>query len=336
MHTQGQVIDFIEKAFGSCVLSNGGLNASVVCPKCAEKQDNLQKRKLVIRTSDFLTHCWVCGYKSGNLVNLLVTHSPHLLEEYKQKFKVQQAFKRCITFDPAHLFDKPVEASLPPLQLPVGFTLIANHLDGSCKAATDAWKYLKSRGITESELWLWKFGVTEHRTVKGEQNYRFRVIVPSFDQNGKLNYYSARSYWSGLKGPKYINPNVPREHTIFNELNIDWEQELTLVEGPFDLFKCNENATCILGSVMDSSYLLFQRIVERNTPVLLALDPDAKVKTFNLAKLLLEYGIDVRIFQVPSDVADVGEMAKARFIKESQNAKPFTMNDMLQYRLSQV
>jgi hypothetical protein len=61
MHTQGQAIDFIEKCFGKSVLSNGGMNASVVCPKCAEKQDNLQKRKLVIRTDDFLTHCWVVG-----------------------------------------------------------------------------------------------------------------------------------------------------------------------------------------------------------------------------------------------------------------------------------
>ena len=28
----------------------------------------------------------------------------------------------------------------------------------------------------------------------------------------------------------------------------DWKKELTLVEGPFDLFKCDTNATCLLGS----------------------------------------------------------------------------------------
>ena len=62
MPSQGEVIEFIERAFGPGSLSNGGLNISVVCPVCAELKDNLQKRKLVIRTDDFLTHCWVVDH----------------------------------------------------------------------------------------------------------------------------------------------------------------------------------------------------------------------------------------------------------------------------------
>lgn len=337
MHTQGQAIDFIEKCFGKSVLSNGGMNASVVCPKCAEKQDNLQKRKLVIRTDDFLTHCWVCGYRSANLVNLLTNYHPYLVDEYKDKFGIKQVYKR-IGNDLTKLFSGTgtSEVLAPKLNLPVGFMLLATNLGKGIRSVESAWAYLKSRGMTFSDLWLWKFGVTDHEPAKGEQSYRFRVIVPSFDADGNLNYFSARSYWKQLSGAKYANPNTPREHLIFNEINIDWTQELTIVEGVFDLVKCGENATCLLGSTLDSSYLLFQRIVERNTPVLLALDNDAKEKTYKLAKLFLEYGISVRIFSVPEQYNDVGQMTKAEFQEQAKKVAPFTNADYLRWKLKDL
>lgn len=332
--TTGQAIDFIETAFGKATLSNQGLNAAVVCPKCADKEDNLQKRKLVIRTDDFLTHCWVCGYRSTNLVNLLSRYHPHLLEIYRNQFGIKQPFKRCMVFDLDQLFAEPVVAPKDPVTLPEGFTLLANHLGSGNASVESAWRYLKGRGVTKEELWLWKFGVTSLRpSDRAQPDYRFRVIVPSFDLQGTLNYFSARTYWKGHKGNKYTNPKVPRELVIFNELNIDWTQELTLVEGVFDLIKCNENATCLLGSTLDASYLLFQRIVSNNTPVLLALDNDAKGKTYELAKLLAEYGITVRLFRVPGEYNDVGQMTRTRFIQETQHAKLFTMEDYFRYKL---
>jgi hypothetical protein len=338
MHTRGQAIDFIEKCFGKAVLSNGGLNASVVCPRCAEKTDNLQKRKLVIRTDDFLTHCWVCGYRSSNLVNLLSDYHPYLVDDYRERFGVKQVYKR-VGVDLSKLFSGTAEQNNSDfnLQLPVGFTLLATNLDKGSKSVCDAWSYLKTRGMTVSDLWLWKFGITDHQpSSKGEQSYRFRVIVPSFDAQGNLNYFSARSYRKGLSGAKYANPNTPREHVIFNELMIDWSEELTIVEGVFDLVKCNENATCLLGSTLDASYLLFQRIVERNTPVLLALDNDAKDKTYKLAKLFLEYGISVRILSIPPEYKDVGQMTKQEFVKQAEKAQHFTNANCFMWKLKNL
>jgi len=339
MHTQGQAIEFIERCFGKASLSNAGLNASVVCPRCAEKEDGLQKRKLVIRTDDFLTHCWVCGYKSANLINLLSRYKPHFLQEYRDKFKIKgkEGYQRCNGLDLSHLFDRPFKPEPSSrVQLPEGFTLLATNLENKNKAVDGAWKYLQARGLTKEELWLWKFGVTEHKAPKGEQDYRFRVIVPSFDAQGNLNYFSARTWWNKFKGNKYANPNIPREKVIFNELMIDWTQELTLVEGVFDLVKCNENATCLLGSTLDSSYLLFQRIIEKNTPVLLALDNDARHKSFKLAKLFLEYGISVRFLQVPKEYNDVGQMTKRQFLAAREKARAITTTDLLRYKLETI
>lgn len=334
MYTPGQVVEFIERAFGKATFSNAGLNASVICPKCADKEDDLQKRKLVIRTDDFLTHCWVCGYRSTNLVDLLSKYHPHLVQEYREKFRIKQPFQRCIVLDVENLFkEKPKDLKVEPVVLPPGFKLLAANLGKGIRSVESAWKYLQSRGVTEGDLWRWKFGVTDHRAPLGEPDYRFRVIVPSFDVDGNLNYFSARAYWKGFKGNKYANPKTPRELFVFNELAIDWSQELTLVEGVFDLIKCNENATCLLGSILEPTHLLFQKIVEKGTPVLLALDNDAKEKSYRLAKLLSEYGVQVRLFRVPPELNDVGQMTPNWFMEERTRAKLFSSEDYLRYKL---
>ena len=104
-----------------------------------------------------------------------------------------------------------------------------------------------------------------------------------------------------------MNPRVKRSEVIFNEINIDWSEELTIVEGPFDLMKSNQNATCLLGSTLNQRHALFKKIVANKTPVLLALDPDASKKTQDIATLLYSFDIAVKVLDIyPYD--DVGEM----------------------------
>lgn len=151
--------------------------------------------------------------------------------------------------------------------------------------------------------------------------------MPSFDEDGNLNYYVGRSIDDDTK-MKYVNAKVPKKTVIFNGINIDWKSELTLVEGPMDLVKCNDNATCLLGSSLGESYALFENIVRNGTPVLLAMDPDAAGKAQEIAKRLAYYGIDVRVLDVaPFD--DVGEMSRDDFVIAKKNAKRWSHNDRL-------
>lgn len=339
--TDAQVVVFVEKAFGHAQQTGSGetLHSNVICPICSEKQVNNTKYKLAIRLHDHLVKCWVCGYKSTNLLHLLEKYKPHLVPEYRDKFKfkAKERYQKCVVLDLEHLFETTKELPVENLvQLPLGFTLMATNIDQGNKAVEGAWRYLKSRGLTFGDLWLWKFGVTEYKAPKGTSDYRFRVILPSFDVQGNPNYFSARAWWSKFKGNKYANPKIPREDVVFNEMSINWDKELTVVEGVFDLVKCNENATCLLGSSMNDSYLLFKQIVKHNTPVLLALDNDANHKSFKLAKLFLEYGIKVRLLSVPSSLNDVGQMTKAQFLLAREQAKPFTTEDFLRYKLENL
>jgi len=69
----------------------------------------------------------------------------------------------------------------------------------------------------------------------------------------------------------------------------------------------------------------FRRIVQNDTPVLLALDPDAKYKAENIKRLFLKYGIEIREIQY-DDERDIGDMSKEEVKNLSQNA-PFIRED---------
>ena len=92
--------------------------------------------------------------------------------------------------------------------------------------------------------------------------------------------------------------------------------------------KCNDNSTCLLGSHFDESYALFRQIVKNQTPVLLALDPDARLKTHDIAKLLSTYGIEVRILGDHS-FEDVGDMTKKDFSALKLSASKWKSSDRL-------
>lgn len=328
MYTRGQATDFIEKVFGKGIPSNQGLNLSVVCPICNKNSYGGRglKKKLVIKTDNFLCHCWVCGYRSRNLVDLIKRFHPEWLPDYLKAFVGGSVISASLTKDTTEtneINDK--------LRLPAGFICLngpkktheQRERCGSAKA------YLTARGVLGiTTRKYWGFGV-----VVGDEALENRIIMPSFDSNGELNYYSARALEENMY-PKYRNPNVAREDIVFNEINIDWSEPLTIVEGPFDLVKCNDNATCLLGSNLSSDYLLFLRILQHNTPVILALDPDAKEKTLKIAEALHNYGIEVKILTIPSQYKDVGEMARNDFIKEIGNAKLFDKNYALRSRIA--
>ena len=76
--------------------------------------------------------------------------------------------------------------------------------------------------------------------------YQHRVIIPSFDDEGNVNFFVGSSYTDDWM--KYKNPQVSKD-IIFNDLNIDWEDDIILVEGAFDAMKC-KNAIPLLGSTL--------------------------------------------------------------------------------------
>ena len=273
------------------------------CKKCGHS-----KKKLSVNIEKNAFKCWICDYKGTNL-NRLVKHYGSFLqrqewEKYGNVIDLSQSLE--------DLFGKQEEDEMPvTISLPKEFISLATKK--LPLSALEAKKYLHSRGITEADIIRWKIGYCK----KGE--YKNRVIVPSFNEEGKVNYFIARNY--AREWPNYKNPNVSKD-IVFNQLYVDFKNDMVLVEGVFDAIKA-ENAVPLLGSSLREDSKLFQEIVKWDTTVYVALDPDAEKKALHLIKSLLLYGVEVYKIDV-TGYKDVGEMTKEEFCKRKAEAKPIT------------
>ena len=179
-------------------------------------------------------------------------------------------------------------------------------------------KYLKERGVTEKDILKWKIGYCDAGPCSG------RIIIPSFNNQGYVNYYIARAYDSGW--PRYKNPSASRD-IVFNELYVDWDSDITLVEGAFDAIVAG-NAIPLLGSTLRDRSTLFQKIVQKDAAVFLALDADAVKKENKIIRLLLKYGVE--LYKIDTEgYDDVGTMPKSVFLERKENATFICQDDYL-------
>ena len=207
------------------------------------------------------------------------------------------------------------------VSLPKDFVSLTNN--NLSRTAAAARKYLKTRGVTKEDVLRWKIGYC----LEGE--YANRIIVPSFGESGYANYFVARSYING--GYRYKNPPASRD-MVFNQLYVDWDEDLIIVEGVFDAIVAGPNAVPILGSNLRENSVLFQEIVKHDTPVYIALDPDMEKKALKLINKLLLYGIELHKVEI-SPYDDVGEMTKEEFQKRKERSISFNSENYLLHQM---
>jgi len=303
-------IVFLKSVFGSGPINRGGI--AVNCPSCSK--DNPSKKKLIIRIIDGTHNCWVCDLKGKTLKYTIKKFHPQKIKEYNRIYgdSVQQEV---------------IEEEIKKPEIPQGFKLLAQNYNTRDPDIRNTISYARQRGITLRDMWLFKIGSCS------SGKFKRRLIVPSFDCDGELNYFVARSIDG--KWPKYVNATYPKRNFIFNELYLDWKQPIVLVEGPFDLFKSGINSTCILGSSLNENYVLFQKIIQNKSPVILALDPDAKAKTMKIAEKFHEYGIETKIVNC-SGFEDVGEMTKKEFRLRKSTARTWAPTDKLVHLINKI
>ena len=300
-------LKLLKNAFGRCW--SNGTEHLFHCPKC-----NHHKRKLSINVEKGVFKCWICDYSGTKVSQLVRRYAPSYYADYRQ-LEGEIDIAKYDTIFAEHVPEPP-----QIIDLPENFQTLTGKKTRLKRRALD---YLYSRGFSDKDILTWKIGFCDY----GE--YQDRVIVPSFDDDGNVNFFVGRSYTDDWM--KYKNPQVSKD-IIFNDLNIDWEDEVILVEGVFDAMKC-KNAIPLLGSTLREKSRLFQKICERKPDIYLALDEDVKNKEFSIAKKLKEYGITVKVIQV-APYADIGAMPKEVVEQRKQNADFVTEMDYLEYKLN--
>jgi DNA primase len=276
------------------------------CPYCKH-----HKRKLSVNVEKNVYKCWVCDTNGRNLRRIVRRFGSHTQLAEWDKLTQQVDISN---FN--NIFTEHVEEPKQTVDLPADFRSLANK--DMPFSALKALKYLKQRGVTEKEILKWKIGYCDSGPFSG------RIVVPSFNNEGYANYYIARAYDSSW--PRYKNPPVSRD-IVFNELYLDWDKDIVVVEGVFDAIVAG-NAVPLLGSTIRENSLLFQKIVEKDAAVFLALDDDAAKKENRIIKLFLKYGIELYKIDT-SDYEDVGAMPKDVFLDRKENASFINQEDYL-------
>ena len=311
MATKEQKI--LKKILGEYYESNNEMLFS--CPFC-----NHHKKKMSINFDKNAWKCWVCD-SSGRSVDFLVKKFGSAADLKDWGLDNEQSFENLEFI----LFGKKVEIKKEAIFLPEGFLpLLASDRSYHRQKAL---KYMRKRGYSNDQIFRMKVGVC----TKGE--YKGRVIVPSFDDQGDLNYFIARTYSNDF--PKYKNPKVSKALMIFNELTINFNHPIVIVEGVFDAMRVGNNAVPILGSTIKSDHLLFQRIVENKTPVYIALDADAYKKEKKIIELFLNYGISVKKVDT-TGYEDIAAMPKEIVEKKIKNATDMSGINFLYQLIDEV
>jgi len=301
----GILIDILGSYFRS------GEEKLFYCPYCKH-----HKAKLSLNVAKNVYKCWVCDNSGRDLRRLVRRFGTFL-----QKREWDKLSNRLDMSTIHELFPEAEDYVEQTTSLPDDFVSLTNGENN--RPSLSVRSYLKTRGIGYDDVLRWKIGYCP----SGE--YKNRVIIPSFNMEGRVNYFTARSYTNDY--PKYKNPTLPRD-IVFNQLYVDWDKDLVLVEGIFDAIVAGPNAIPILGSDLRENSRLFQEIVKHDTPIYMALDPDMEKKAMKLISSLLSY--DAEIYKIDiSPHNDVGEMSKEEFNVRKNEAVFLNSDNYLMYRV---
>jgi hypothetical protein len=294
----------------------------VNCPKCQEKAGLFSpdgKYNLEINTAKKKFKCWKCDDPKffGNLDRLVKRYGG---ASYYELYKTYTGFNDI--FEEEELNNINIDTYV---ELPKEYISFSN-MNINDKNHLEAYNYMVlDRKLDQKLLYDYKIGFC----VTGK--YSGRIIVPSFDMNGNLNYFTGRSFQN--RKPTYLNPKVNKEEIIFNEKKINWDSTIHLIEGVFDMFSLPKNSIPILGKKLGKK--LFFKLKEKKPNIIIILDPDAYINALEIFEQLVTiYGEDsfkVKLVKL-SDTMDIDEIRKYKgkqaIINTLYNAKYYDLEDV--------
>lgn len=270
------------------------------CPKCKH-----HKKKLSVNIEKDCFKCWICSFSGKSIRRLIQRYGDYVQQKTWNELS---GIVEITEYEKIFFTEENTEEKIEPISLPAEFQTLCNR-DLSL-TSLPARRYLNERGLSKEDILFWKIGYA----VSGE--YTGRVIVPSFNLEGNIDYFVGRTYENDWK--RYLNPPVPKD-IIFNELYIDWSSDITIVEGVFDAIKAR-NAIPILGSTLREGSRLFRELIKNDPAIFIALDPDAERKAEKLINTLLSYDAEVYKIDIPTG-RDVGDMTHEEFLERKKHAR---------------
>jgi DNA primase len=302
----------IESTLGVSHRTSKG-NYAFMCPFCTHHKPKLEINLNTTEKKENPWHCWVCGAKGKTLSALFK----------KAKAPISKIKELNLLVVPTQKIEYNY---IGTLELPEEFISLADSkskLDRLSQIeAKHALKYLKKRNIKQEDIIKYNIGFCR------AGKYESRVIIPSYDEFGKLNYYIARDYKDSQQ--KYKNPPVSARDIIGWELYINWDAPIVLVEGIFDALTIKRNVIPLFGKELHGK--LMEKLVRSSVNrIYIALDPDAIKNALKYAEQLMSYGKEVYIVELNGK--DANEIGFESFLQTIEQTRPLNFQSLLTKKL---
>ena len=273
---------------------------------------NHYKPKLQINLKTGKWHCWVSNTGGHNLFQLFKKigtskESYTKLTElgYSTKYKKQTTT---------------ISEQKEKVELPKEF--IPMWEKRNTPEYKNAMLYLRKRRITHRDIMKYGIGYCE------DGLYKNRIIIPSYDSDGQLNYFVGRDFYNSTM--KYKNPPVSKDVIGF-DLFINWNLPIVLCEGVFDAIAIKRNTIPLFGKTIPR--LVQRKIIEKNIDMIyLCLDNDAIQDSIKIAGILMDEGIDVKVIKLPND-EDPSSVGFEKFLNYYNNSESLTFKQLMAYKL---
>ena len=275
------------------------------CPFC-----NHHKKKLQVNILTQKWHCWVCNAR-GQTVNSLLKKSkapeyvfPKIREVYGDVRVTTQKKKSNKLY------------SLPDQYKPLHNQRNTPHYRNAMHYA------IHKRGLSPIDIVKYEIGYCE------DGPYGGMLVVPSFDEDGFLNYYAGRSFYD--TDHRHKNPPVSKDVIGFGS-HINWKEPIVIVEGAFDAISTKRNVIPLFGKKILPT--LRSRILSERPPKLyLALDPDAYKDSLEEIEYFINNGIEVYYTDLKDK--DPNETGYKGMLSILEQAKQLSFFDLIKYKMN--
>ena len=285
-------------------------NYAYHCPFCNHHKPKLEVNLTENREGKNPWHCWACNVRGTTIYNLF--------KQLKTDVSKFTELKSLVTTSKSIKQTQVVSSVVLPTEY-----IDLNNVDTSDIMARHALAYLKNRHISKYDIIKYNIGYCK------EGLYKNMIIIPTYDADGRLNYFTARSF---EKEPyiKYRNPSASRD-IIPNEHLINWNVPVILCEGLFDAIAIKRNAIPLLGKNIQSSLMkkIVTSVVDK---IYIALDRDAIKQALKFCERLMAEGKEVYLVDLQDK--DPSEMGFKNFTKLIQKTVPLTYYNLMEQKLA--
>lgn len=311
MNSSSALVILLESVLGKGKQTSNG-NYAFRCPNgCHEK-----KLKLEINLETQQYQCWICSSRKDGFRGKKIST---LLKKLKASAnKINEA--KLLTND----LSKQEILDIGSIVLPKEFISLSQFMTKKYDniLSKHALNYLKNRDVSSDDILKYNIGFCPYG------QYGKRIIVPSYDKDGILNYFIARSFDDNFI--KYKNPPQGVKDIIGFELYINWSAPIIIVEGIFDALRIKRNVIPLFGKVIHQK--LMTKLVKSDVDrIYIALDKDAIKDSIRCCEKLLEYNKEVYLVEIQSK--DFSEMSKDKILELLEDTDPLNFQRLIELKL---